>query len=183
LQAEEALREADRRKDEFLATLAHELRNPLAPIRNALEIMKLPGMDPETIEESREMMDRQVHHLVRLVDDLLDVSRVMRGKIELRKERVGLAVVVSRAIETSQPVIDTHEHDLTVQLPDETIDLDVDPIRIAQVLSNLLANAAKYTPPRGKICLSAQCEGSEALIALTDSGIGIAPDMLSKASA
>src|SRR5450755_3916525 len=110
----QALREADRRKDEFLATLAHELRNPLAPIRNSLQILKMPRVDAETVERSRDMMERQVHHLVRLVDDLLDVSRVMRGKIELRKERVELATVVARAVETVQPTIEAQGHELTV---------------------------------------------------------------------
>ena len=107
---EEALRDADRRKDEFLATLAHELRNPLAPIRNSLQILKLPRVDAATVERSRDMMERQVHQLVRLVDDLLDVSRVMRGKIELRKEQVELATVVARAVETVQPLIEAQGH-------------------------------------------------------------------------
>src|SRR5436309_4653887 len=110
----QALRETDRRKDEFLATLAHELRNPLAPIRNSLQILKMPRVDAEMVERSRDMMERQVHHLIRLVDDLLDVSRVMRGKIELRRERVELATVVARAVETVQPLMDSQHHQLTV---------------------------------------------------------------------
>src|SRR5205823_13814311 len=126
----QALRDADRRKDEFLATLTHELRNPLAPIRNSLQILKMPRVDAETIERSRDMMERQVHHLVRLVDDLLDVSRVMRGKIELRKERVELASVVARAVETAQPLIDTQGHHLSVRLPPESLPIDADPVRL-----------------------------------------------------
>ena len=146
---EEALRDADRRKDEFLATLAHELRNPLAPIRNSLQILKMPRVDAATVERSRDMMERQVHHLVRLVDDLLDVSRVMRGKIELRRERVELATVVARAVETVQPLVDAQGHELSVGLPPESLLLDADPVRLAQVVGNLLTNAAKYTEPNG----------------------------------
>ena len=148
-QAVEALRDADRRKDEFLATLAHELRNPLAPIRNSLQILKMPRVDAATVERSRDMMERQVHHLVRLVDDLLDVSRVMRGKIELRTERVELATVVARAVETVQPLVDAQGHELSVRLPPESLLLDADPVRLAQVVGNLLTNAAKYTEPNG----------------------------------
>ena len=153
----QALRDADRRKDEFLATLAHELRNPLAPIRNSLQILKMPKVDAATLERSRDMMERQVHHLVRLVDDLLDVSRVMRGKIELRKEEVDLATVVSRAVETVQPLIDAQSHNLTLQLPTESLLLDADPVRLIQVFGNLLTNAAKYTEPNGHIWLTAEC--------------------------
>ena len=174
----QALREADRRKDEFLATLAHELRNPLAPIRNALQILKMPRVDAATVERSREMMERQVHHLVRLVDDLLDVSRVMRGKIELRKERVELATVVARAVETVQPLVDAQGHELSVRLPPESLPLDADPVRLAQVVGNLLTNAAKYTEPSGRIWLTAEREGDEAVLRVRDNGIGIAPDML-----
>ena len=178
--AEEELRDADRRKDEFLATLAHELRNPLAPIRNSLQILKMPRVDAETAQRSRDMMERQVHHLVRLVDDLLDVSRVMRGKIELRRERVELATVVARAVETVQPLIDAQGHGLTVNLPPESLPLDADPVRLAQVVGNLLTNAAKYTEANGRIRLTAQREGREAVLRVRDTGIGIAPDMLPK---
>jgi PAS domain S-box-containing protein len=174
----QALRETDRRKDEFLATLAHELRNPLAPIRNALQILKMPRVDAEAAERSREMMERQVHHLVRLVDDLLDVSRVMRGKIELRKEHVELASIVARAVETVQPLIDTQGHRLTVQLPADSLLIDADPVRLAQVVGNLLTNAAKYTEPNGEIRLIVEREGDTAAIRVQDTGIGIAPDML-----
>jgi PAS domain S-box-containing protein len=174
----EALRDADRRKDEFLATLAHELRNPLAPIRNALQILKMPRVDAATVERSRGMMERQVHHLVRLVDDLLDVSRVMRGKIELRKERIELAAVVARAVETVQPLVDAQGHELSVCLPPESLPLDADPVRLAQVVGNLLTNAAKYTEAGGRIRLAAEREGGEAVLRVRDNGIGIAPAML-----
>lgn len=177
-ESEALLREADRRKDEFLATLAHELRNPLAPIRNALQILKLPRVDAAIIERSREMMERQVHHLVRLVDDLLDVSRVMRGKIELRKERVDLATIVARAVETAQPIIDAQGHELTISLPENPLPMDADPVRLAQVLGNLLTNAAKYTESRGRIWLNAERDDGQVVVRVRDSGIGIAPEML-----
>jgi PAS domain S-box-containing protein len=174
----QALRDADRRKDEFLATLAHELRNPLAPIRNSLQILKMPRVDAGTVERSREMMERQVHQLVRLVDDLLDVSRVMRGKIELRKERVELSTVVARAVETVQPLLEGQGHELTVDLPAESLALDADLMRLAQVVGNLLTNAAKYTEPGGTIRVAARRDGGAAVLSVRDTGIGIAPDML-----
>ena len=174
------LRDQDRRKDEFLATLAHELRNPLAPIRNSLQILKIPRVDPATIERSRAMMERQVQHLVRLVDDLLDVSRVMRGKITLRLERMELASVIARAIETVQPLIDAQGHELTVSLCNESLLLEADPVRLVQVVGNLLTNAAKYTEPRGKISLTARREGNYAVLRVRDTGIGIAAEMLPK---
>jgi PAS domain S-box-containing protein len=176
--ANEALREADRRKDEFLATLAHELRNPLAPIRTSLQILKMPRVDAVTAQQTREMMERQIQHLVRLVDDLLDVSRVMRGKIELRKEHVELASIVARAIEIVKPLIEVKGHHLDVSLPHESLLLEVDPVRLAQVVGNLLTNAAKYTETNGYIWLSAHKDGDEAVLRVRDSGIGIAPDML-----
>jgi signal transduction histidine kinase/CheY-like chemotaxis protein len=179
-QAEESLRDANRRKDEFLATLAHELRNPLAPICNALQILKLPHVDAEMIERTRGMMERQVHHLVRLVDDLLDVSRVMRGKIELRKERVELASVVARAVETVQPLMDAPAHLLNVRLPSESMLLDADPVRLAQVIGNLLTNSAKYTDANGQIWLTARREADEAVLSVRDNGIGIEPNLLLK---
>jgi PAS domain S-box-containing protein len=174
----QALRETDRRKDEFLATLAHELRNPLAPIRNSLQILKMPRLDAETVARSRDMMERQVQHLVRLVDDLLDVSRVMRGKIELRRECVELASIVAGAVETVQPLIDAQDHQLLVRLPSESVPIDADPVRLAQVVGNLLTNAAKYTEPGGRIELTAQRDGGVAVLRIRDNGIGIAPDML-----
>jgi PAS domain S-box-containing protein len=176
--ANEALRDADRRKDEFLATLAHELRNPLAPISNSLQLMKMPRVDAGLVQKSRDMMERQVHHIVRLVDDLLDVSRVMRGKIELRREPVELATVVARAVETAQPLIEVRGHRLDISLPPESLPLDADPVRLAQVVGNLLTNAAKYTEPNGHIWLSARREAAEAVLRVRDDGIGIAPDVL-----
>jgi PAS domain S-box-containing protein len=172
------LAEADRRKDEFLATLAHELRNPLAPIRNSLEILKMPRIDAAMVQQVRAMMERQVHQLVRLVDDLLDVSRVMRGKVELRKEPVELAVVVARAVETVQPLIDAQGHRLDLSLPRESLLVDADLVRLTQVIGNLLTNAAKYTEANGHVWLSARREESQVLLQVRDSGIGIAPDLL-----
>ncbi|HWB11683.1 MAG TPA: ATP-binding protein [Pirellulales bacterium] len=169
---------ADRRKDEFLATLAHELRNPLAPISMGLELLRLPGVDSATREWTREVMERQVQHLVRLVDDLLDVSRITRGKVELRKEVVELGSVVAGAVETVQPLINEKQHELVVSLPEEPITLLVDPVRLAQVIGNLLSNAARYTPPGGRIWLSGERSGGMATIRVLDPGIGIAPDML-----
>ncbi len=174
----QALRETDRRKDEFLATLAHELRNPLAPVCNALQILKMPKVDSQTVERTREMMERQVQHLVRLVDDLLDVSRVMRGKIELRRERVELASIVARAVETAQPLVDAQRHELSVRISSDSLLLDADPVRLAQVVGNLLTNAAKYTEPGGRIWLTAGRDGDMAVLRVRDNGIGIAPPML-----
>ena len=178
--AEEALVEADRHKDEFLATLAHELRNPLAPIRNSLHILKSPEADRALAEPVWEMMERQVHNMTRLVDDLMDVSRINWGKIELRKEEVDLASVVRRAVEASMPLIKERRHDLRLDLPDEPIRLEGDPTRLEQVLDNLLNNAAKYTDPGGRIWLAAALEGDFAVIRVRDTGIGIEPEMLPK---
>jgi signal transduction histidine kinase len=175
-----ALKEADRRKDEFLATLAHELRNPLAPIRNSLHILRLAASDSQTTERVREMMERQVNHMVRLVDDLLEVSRITRGKIELRKEQLELATVVQSALETSKPLVDAARHKLTVNLPAEPLILHADPVRLAQVLANLLNNAAKYTPEGGQIWLTAGSTGSDAVVSVRDSGTGIPAEMLPK---
>jgi PAS domain S-box-containing protein len=175
-----ALREEDRRKDEFLATLAHELRNPLAPLRNGLQVMKLLGHEPETTEQVREMMERQVEHLVRLVDDLLDVSRVSRGKIELRKERIALSTAIVSALETCESSIKQHGHELTVALPAEPIYVDADKTRLAQAICNVLHNAAKYTDPGGKISLSVERQIEEAVVRIRDSGVGIPAAMLPK---
>jgi signal transduction histidine kinase/CheY-like chemotaxis protein len=172
------LREADRRKDVFLATLAHELRNPLAPIRNSMQILKMPRVDAATAERTTGIMDRQVQHLVRLVDDLLDVSRVMRGKIELRRERVELASVIARAVETAQPLLEAQHHDFKIHLPAEPLPLDADPVRLAQIIANLLTNAAKYTEPNGHIRLTAASEGEQVVLRVTDNGIGIDAEML-----
>jgi PAS domain S-box-containing protein len=174
----QALKEADRRKDEFLALLGHELRNPLAPISNSLGILKLPGADVTISRQAREMMERQVEHMVRLVDDLLDVSRIMRGKIELRREAVELASIVARAVETSQPRLDAEGHRLTVLVAPERLLLYGDLVRLAQVVSNLLDNAAKYTERGGQIWLTAVREGNEAVVRVRDTGIGIAPAAL-----
>jgi len=172
------LAEADRQKNEFLAMLAHELRNPLAPMRNALHIMKMPGADAGTVKTSRDMMERQMHQLVRLVDDLLDVSRIIRGKIDLRCEQVDLAVVVARAVETAQPVVDAHGHELSVSLPDPPVLVQADPVRLSQVIANLLTNAAKYTDKAGRIYLSAEREGEGAAIRVRDAGLGISAEFL-----
>ena len=173
-----SLRDADRRKDEFLATLAHELRNPLAPIRNSLQILKMARVDAATVQHTRAMIERQVHHLVRLVDDLLDVSRVMRGKIALHKEPVELATVVARAVETAQPLIEVQGHRLDLALPHESLLVDADPVRLTQVVGNLLTNSAKYTETNGHIWVSANREAGDVLLRVQDDGIGIAPDML-----
>ncbi|OYW83189.1 MAG: hybrid sensor histidine kinase/response regulator [Asticcacaulis sp. 32-58-5] len=175
----EALKEADRRKDEFLATLAHELRNPLAPIRNGLHILKM-SPNPKIAEDVRDMMDRQMTHLVRLIDDLLDVSRVSQGKIDLRREPVALQDVVTAALETSRPAIDAGGHEFSLDMPDEAIPVYGDLTRLAQVVSNLLNNAAKYTPDGGKIRLSLSRDGDEARISVADTGLGIEKDMLPK---
>jgi signal transduction histidine kinase len=173
----EALTEADRRKDEFLATLAHELRNPLSPIRNGLDILRASPTAPQA-EEIRDMMDRQLSHLVRLVDDLLDVSRVSQGKVELRKEQIALGELLKTAVEASNPLIIAGRHELILDLPDAEVWLDADLTRLSQVVSNLLNNAAKYTPEGGRIVLSAQRARDEVAIAVSDNGIGIPADML-----
>jgi len=172
------LSEADRRKDEFLAMLAHELRNPLAPIRNAAEILRVKGPAAPELQWAREVMDRQVQQMTRLVDDLLDVSRITRGKIELRKERVELVAVVKSAVEASRPLIEKWGHDLTVTVPPEPIHLEADLIRLSQVLLNLLNNAAKYTDQGGRIWLTAERQGDQVLIRVKDAGIGISAEML-----
>jgi PAS domain S-box-containing protein len=174
------LSEADRRKDEFLATLAHELRNPLAPIRNGLQVLRLAGTNGEAVEQTRTMMDRQLSQMVRLVDDLLDVSRITRNKLELRKEPVELSAVVNSAVETSRPLIEACNHELTVTLPPSPIYLEADLTRLAQVFSNLLNNAARYTERGGHIGLTAKKQEKEVLVAVQDDGIGIRPDMLPK---
>jgi PAS domain S-box-containing protein len=176
--AEEALKEADRRKDEFLATLAHELRNPLAPIRNGLQVMKLAGGNAGAVEQARAIMERQIGQMARLLDDLLDVSRITRGKLQLRKERVGLATVVQSAIEGSRPLIEASAHRMTVALPPEPVYLHADPTRLAQVFSNLLTNAAKYSDRGGHVRLTAERQGGEVVVSVRDDGIGIAPEHL-----
>ena len=172
------LAESDRRKTEFLATLAHELRNPLAPLRNGLHLMRLAGADPQALERTRDMMDRQVAHMVRLIDDLLDVARISSGKVELRRERVSLQGVVDSAVETSAPLFEAGGHTLELHLPADSVPLYADPTRLAQVLGNLLNNAAKYTPPGGRIRLVARLDGGEVVVAVTDSGVGIPREAL-----
>jgi signal transduction histidine kinase/FixJ family two-component response regulator len=174
------LRDADRRKDEFLATLAHELRNPLAPLRNGLEVMKLAGGDSGAVEQSRAMMERQLGQMVRLIDDLLDVSRISRGKITLQRQCVELATVVQQAVETSRPLINANEHDLTIVAPPEPIYVEADVTRLAQVFSNLLNNAAKYMEPGGRITLRIERQGGEAMVRVRDTGMGIPAPMLPK---
>ncbi len=171
------LSEADRRKTEFLATLGHELRNPLAPIRTGLEVMRLARDEPETIEEVRLTMERQTHQMMRLIDDLLDVSRITRGKLELRRSMVVLGEVINSAVEATRPFIDDAQHELTVELPEEPIEMYGDPHRLAQVFSNLLNNAAKYTPVGGHIWLTVSRQGDEVTITVRDNGLGIPLEM------
>jgi PAS domain S-box-containing protein len=173
----ERLAETDRRKDEFIATLAHELRNPLAPIRMGLELLKMAGSDSATLESTRMMMERQTLQLITLVDDLLDVSRITRGKLELRRCAVALSEVVQSAIEACRPGVAEAGHDLQVIIPPEPIYLEADPNRLAQVLSNLLNNASKYTPPGGRIRVAATCEAGKVSIVVEDNGVGIPPVM------
>jgi len=172
------LAEADKQKNEFLAMLSHELRNPLAPMRNAVHLMKMPSADVAMVDHARDIIERQLHQLVRLVDDLLDVSRIIRGRIELRKSTVDLNAVVRRALETAQPVIDAQGHELSVTLPQQPVYVLGDLIRLAQVISNLLTNAAKYTGRSGRIALVLQRDGDTARLTITDSGVGIAPELL-----
>jgi PAS domain S-box-containing protein len=176
--AEEALREADRRKDQFIALLAHELRNPLAPLRNGLQVLRQAGSDANAVAQARSMMERQLGHMVRLIDDLLDISRIGQNKMELRRSRVLLADVVSSAVETARPAIEEAGHELTLALPAEPVHLDADLTRLAQVFSNLLTNSAKYTERGGRIWLSAERRGSEAVVAVRDNGIGIPADAM-----
>lgn len=176
--AEEALREADRRKDEFLATLAHELRNPLVPIRNAVAIVRLQVALEPTLRRACDLLDRQVQHLVRLIDDLLDVSRISRGKLRLRKERVELTAVLEQTLEVARPLIDGAGQYLDLSLPAQPVYLDADPVRLAQVFANLLDNASKFSEGGGRIRLSAGCAGSEVEVKVEDCGMGIAPEHL-----
>jgi CheY-like chemotaxis protein len=173
---EKALREADRRKDEFLATLAHELRNPLAPIVSGLELLRLQPEDSATAGKVLPTLERQTSHLVRLVDDLLEVSRITRGKIELRRRRVDLASVIAGAVETSRPLLDRAGHRLEVELPPEPLHLDADPVRLGQVFANLLNNAARYTPEGGDVRLRVEGGAGEAVVTIRDSGVGFEPE-------
>jgi signal transduction histidine kinase/ActR/RegA family two-component response regulator len=174
----EALAEADRRKDEFLAMLAHELRNPLAPILNAAQVMRLSGDDPAVLARMRDVVEHQVRHLARLVDDLLDVSRLTRGKVRLRREPVDLSSLVARVVEAARPVMEARRHELTVDVQAGPLRLEADPTRLGQVLANLLDNAAKYTDPGGTVHLWAGREGDEVVVKVRDDGIGISAEML-----
>lgn len=178
-QSAEALKEADHRKDEFLATLAHELRNPLAPIRNGLQVLRMMPSSNKS-DEVRDMMDRQLNHLVRLIDDLLDVSRVSQGKIDLRKDSITLQSALDAAIEASTPLIEASRHHFTTDIPEKPIWLNADLTRLSQIISNLLNNAAKYTPEGGKIHLSVSEENNDVCVSVSDNGLGIPHDMLPK---
>jgi signal transduction histidine kinase/ActR/RegA family two-component response regulator len=173
-----ALREADRRKDEFLATLAHELRNPLAPVMHAVKLMESPAADERQRQWGREVIARQVQRMALLLDDLLDVSRITRGRLELRKEYVDLQSLVNSAVETARPLIDAKNHTLLIDLPADPIELEVDPLRLSQALSNLLTNAAKYTDAQGRIELTAFQDADGLAIRVTDNGIGIEPAVI-----
>jgi PAS domain S-box-containing protein len=174
-QTEQALREADRRKDEFLATLAHELRNPLAPIRNAVQIMELATASEPQRRWGRQVIARQVRHMALLLDDLLDVSRITRGQLELKKDYVELASVIEAAVETARPLLESKQHALSVSLPASTVRLEADPLRLSQVLANLLTNAAKYTDAGGQIALTASLVDEGLVLSVKDNGIGLSP--------
>jgi len=176
--AEEALKQADRHKDEFLAMLAHELRNPLAPIRNAVHLMKMKALEDPQLKLSRDIIERQLIQLSRLVDDLLDVSRITRGKINLARRRVELHELVARAVETVNPVIESRGHTLDIELPKRTLAIYGDPMRLTQALGNVLGNAAKYTDGGGRIALRAQRRHRDVEISVRDTGIGIPPEVL-----
>ncbi|HVV98825.1 MAG TPA: PAS domain S-box protein [Planctomycetaceae bacterium] len=171
-------KEEDRRKSEFLALLAHELRNPLAPLRSGLQVLRLSSDDPESFEHVRGVMERQLDHLVRLVDDLLDVSRISRGKLQLRKERMSLSAAVNHALDLCRPLVNDRHHELTVSVQDGRSFIDVDKTRFAQAICNLISNAAKYSEPGSRIWLSAEAHGNEAAIRVKDTGIGIPPQQL-----
>ena len=175
-----ALQETDRRKDEFLAMLAHELRNPLAPIRTAVQLLRLKELAPQQRARARDVIERQVEQLVTLIDDLLDVSRITRGMITLQWEPVLVGAIVARAVETARPAIDAQRHELTLELPDELITVDGDKTRLVQVLGNILHNASKFTDPGGRIHLKVAREGSHVAISVSDTGIGISQELIPK---
>jgi signal transduction histidine kinase len=174
----QALQEANHRKDEFLAMLAHELRNPLAPIRTAVQLLRLKELTEPHRLRARDVIERQVEHLVNLIDDLLDVSRITRGMITLQLEPVLVGAIVARAVETARPAIDTHQHALELDLPDELISVEGDKTRLVQVIANILHNAAKFMDPGGRIRLSARRDGQQVVIKVADTGIGIAPELI-----
>ncbi len=177
--AEEALREADRRKDEFLAMLAHELRNPLSTIHNAIQLAR-HSAQPERLEWAKDVISHQVKHVARLIDDLLDVSRISRGKIQLRRESVDPAVVVCSAVAAVTPLVEARRHALTVNIAPTEARVEADAIRLEQILVNLLTNAAKYSREGGRIEVVARPEGSDYAVSVRDNGVGIAPEMLSR---
>lgn len=176
--AERMLLEADRTKDEFLAVLSHELRNPLAPIRNALGVLQRSGHDPLVAGRAYAVMERQVYQLVRLTDDLLDVSRITRDQIDLRRERIDLRLALQSAVETTQPLVDVAGHILTFEMPPDPIWVNADAARLTQAFANLLNNAVKYTDRGGRITIHTSVEGAQAIVRVTDTGIGIAEDVL-----
>ena len=177
-QSEEALREADKRKDEFLATLAHELRNPLGLMRNVVNLIQIPGSSEDELRWGRDILDRQVNYLIRLTDDLFDVSRITRQKLELQKERVDLREIVNAAVESSRPSINEREHKLVVTLPRQAIYIKADRVRLTQVFMNLLTNAAKYTPKPGQIWLNVEPAGGQVLVRVKDTGVGLSAESL-----
>jgi signal transduction histidine kinase len=177
---EEALREADRRKNEFLAILAHELRNPLAPISNVVHILRFVGGDAAAVRQSAETLDRQVKHMVRLVDDLLDVSRITRGTIELRRRRIELQPLVAHSVETARALCRDRGDRIEVHQPREPIYLEADAARLTQVIDNLLSNACKFSSPGGRIEVRVDREGEQAVLRVRDEGIGMAPDQLAR---
>ncbi len=174
----EELTEGDRQKNAWIAMLAHELRNPLAPILNALHLMRMPGADGPALERARQLAERQVHQMVRLVDDLLDISRILRNRIVLRKEKIDLANVVARGVETVQPGLDERNQRLDLSLPDEPVRIEGDPARLVQVVANLLHNASKYSEPGSRIVLALERDGTEAVLSVRDEGEGIPPELL-----
>jgi signal transduction histidine kinase len=176
--AEEALREANSRKDAFLATLAHELRNPVAALRNAVTLLSLPRTDAAVRDRADAIVDRQLKQLVRLVEDLLDVSRISRGQLQLRLARTTLAEVIQSAVESTSLALGAASQEVEVLLPDESIELEADTERLSQVFVNLLTNATKYTPAGGKITISAVATAEDVTVTVTDTGIGIPSDML-----
>jgi PAS domain S-box-containing protein len=176
--SQELLREADRRKDEFLALLAHELRNPLAPIRYALAMSRKANRTPEQQRRAEDIIERQVTHMSRLLDDLLDVSRITRNTLELKKASTELTMVIGSAIETARPILDAKHHTLSVDLPKQAVRLEADLVRLAQIFSNLLINAAKYTDPGGHIQLRAAQRDDEVVVSILDNGVGISADMM-----
>jgi signal transduction histidine kinase len=171
---QEELREADKRKDAFLAMLGHELRNPLAPIANALQILRLTKNKDQLIEAAVETMERQVRQMIRLVDDLLDINRISRGKISLRRERTDLAPIIHHAVESTKAIYKDKDHELTIELPPERLNVEADSARLTQVMANLLNNACKFTEAGGKISVNAEQNGDECVIRVRDNGVGIA---------